>query len=132
MNAKSVELCAVFAFFSIGTIVGASLLDRLWLLGGIFAGWWASGAVHRDTRGGMMARTVGVQLAQLIKDTQEKYNQFVIFYRTGKLAYLSSKTWEQYDTQYSITSRMNELKRLAMKRAVVFNSAFKGQELSKC
>ena len=30
MNAKTVEMCAVFTFFSIGTIVGASLLDRLW------------------------------------------------------------------------------------------------------
>lgn len=30
MNAKTVEICAVFTFFSIGTIVGASLLDRLW------------------------------------------------------------------------------------------------------
>ena len=30
MNAKSVEKCAVVTFFTIGTIVGASLLDRLW------------------------------------------------------------------------------------------------------
>jgi hypothetical protein len=34
--------------------------------------------------GGMLARRVGVQVAQLIRDLQEKYNQFVIFYRTGK------------------------------------------------
>ena len=33
--------------------------------------------------GGMLARRVGVQVAQLIRDIQEKYNQFVIFYRTG-------------------------------------------------
>lgn len=30
MNAKTVEICAVVTFFTIGTIVGASLLDRLW------------------------------------------------------------------------------------------------------
>lgn len=30
MNAKTVEMCAVVTFFTIGTIVGASLLDRLW------------------------------------------------------------------------------------------------------
>ena len=50
---------------------------------------------------------------------------------SGKLAYISSKTWEQYDSKYSITSRVNELKRLAMRRATAFNSAFKGQELGK-
>ena len=36
-----------------------------------------------DNIGGMLARRVGVQVAQLIRDVQEKYNQFVIFYRTG-------------------------------------------------
>jgi len=130
MNARSVELCSIFAFFTIGTIVGASLLDRLWLLGGIFAAWWASGAVHRDTRGGLLARKVGVQLAQFVRDVQEKYNQFIIFYRTGKLAYISSKTWEQYDSKYSISNRMNEFKKLTMKRATAFNSAFKTQDLA--
>lgn len=30
MNARTVELCAVVTFFTIGIIVGASLLDRLW------------------------------------------------------------------------------------------------------
>ena len=30
MNAKTVEICAVVTFFTIGTLVGASLLDRLW------------------------------------------------------------------------------------------------------
>ena len=41
MNARTVELCAVAAFFAAGTVVGASLLDRLWLLGGAWrvAGW---------------------------------------------------------------------------------------------
>jgi len=130
-----------------GTLVGASMLDRLWLLGGLLMAWWASGAVHRDTRGGtlvvtllvashplpnlltlpcllvssflsgMVARRVGVQVAAVIRDIQEKYNQFVIFYQTGKLAYYSSKIWEQYDTQFAITQRTEEMKRRAMKRA---------------
>lgn len=30
MNAKTVEVCAVITFFTVGTVVGASLLDRLW------------------------------------------------------------------------------------------------------
>jgi hypothetical protein len=55
MNAKTVEVCSTVAFFAVGTVVGASLLDRLWLLGGLLMGWWASGAVHRDTRGGMVS-----------------------------------------------------------------------------
>lgn len=73
MNARTVELCSVAAFFIVGTVVGASLLDRLWLLGGLFAAWWASGAVHRDTRGGAVARRAGVTVAQLIRDVQERY-----------------------------------------------------------
>ena len=50
--------------------------------------------------GGAMARRVGAQVAMSIKDLQEKYNQFVIFYRTGKLAYVSSKVWDQVQTIY--------------------------------
>ena len=42
--------------------------------------------------------------------------------RTGKLAYISSKTWEQYDAKYSITKRVNEFKRRAMRRATDFNN----------
>ena len=45
--------------------------------------------------GGAMARRVGALVAMSIKDLQEKYNQFIIFYRTGKLAYVSSKIWDQ-------------------------------------
>ena len=71
-----------------------------------------------------MTRRLGAKVAQLIRDIQEKYNQAYIFYRTGKLAYVSSKTWEKYDNQFSITQRMNKLKKLAMERAVEFNSTF--------
>ena len=65
----------------------------------------------------MVARRVGVEVAAVIRDIQEKYNQFVVFYQTGKLAYYSSKIWEQYDTQFAITQRTEEMKRRAMKRA---------------
>ena len=78
MNARTVELCSVAAFFIVGTVVGASLLDRLWLLGGLFAAWWASGAVHRDTRGGAVARRAGVTVAQLIRDVQERYVVYTV------------------------------------------------------
>jgi hypothetical protein len=93
----------MFSFFLVDIIIGASLLDRLWLLGGITGAWWASGAVTRNTRGGALARRVGAQVAQYIRDLQEKYNQAVIFYQTGKMAYVSSKTWEKYDAQFQIT-----------------------------
>ena len=66
---------------------------------------------------GMVARRVGVEVAAVIRDIQEKYNQFVIFYQTGKLAYHSSKIWEQYDSRFAITQRTEEMKRRAMKRA---------------
>lgn len=64
-------------------------------------------------------------MTQLIRDIQEKYNQFVIFYRTGKLAYVSKRIWDQYDNQYAIQKRIDEFKRLAMTRATDFNTAFK-------
>ena len=74
----------VGAHFVLGVLVGASLLDRLWLLGGISAAWWASGAVGRNSRGGAFARRVGAEVGAKLRDLQEKYRQAVIFYRTGE------------------------------------------------
>lgn len=129
INPKSVEICAVISFFFIGSILGASLLDRLWLIGGIIGSIWASGAVYRDTRGGLLARKIGVQLAQTIKDIQEKYNQFVIFYRTGKLAYMSARIWDKYDEEYKIQQRVDVWKKIVMNRAIEFNTAFQQYQL---
>jgi len=126
MSPKTVERCSIVCFFAIGILIGASLLDRLWLLGGIVTAWWASDAVHRNTRSGNFVRRCGAQLAQFIRDWQEKYNQAVIFYQTGKLAYVSSKTWEKYDKQFAITQRVNTLKKLAIQRASAFNSTMLG------
>lgn len=126
MSPKTVERCSIVCFFVIGILIGASLLDRLWLLGGIMTAWWASDAVHRNTRSGNFVRRCGAQLAQFIRDWQEKYNQAVIFYQTGKLAYVSSKTWEKYDQQFAITQRANTLKKLAIQRASAFNSTMLG------
>lgn len=92
--------------------------------------YWAAGAVHRDTRGGMIARKVGVQLARIVRDLQEKYTQLVVFYRTGKLAYVSLGAWESIDSKFAVTSKVNELKRLAMLRATEFNTAFKDTKVS--
>eukprot|EP00981_Chlorochromonas_danica_P013339 scaffold6187_cov168-Ochromonas_danica.AAC.3 len=121
-NAKTVEICAIIAFFSIGVVMGYSLLDRLWFIGGVLGAWWASGAVHRNTRSGKIARRIGGLLARQVMDLQEKYNQAIIFYRTGKLAYVTSKVWESYDERFLITHKMNEFKRLAMTRAIGFNA----------
>ena len=88
MNAQTVEVMSVVGCFVVGAIVSASLLDRLWLVGGAVAGYWASGAVHRDSRGGLVARRVGVQLTQLVRDLQEKTMQFMLFYRTGQVRLL--------------------------------------------
>lgn len=123
INAKTVELFAVISFFGIGAFVGASLLDRLWLLGGICGAWWASGAVKGNTRAGALARQIGARTALVVQELQEKYNQAIIFYRTGKLAYVSSKVWEQYDQKYYVTQRFNAMKKLALKRAAEFNTA---------
>jgi len=130
MSARTIEICSIIAFFFIGVIIGASLIDRLWLIGGVTFSSWAAGAVHRDTGGGAFARKVGSQLALLIRDLQEKYNQAVIFYRTGKLAYMTSKVWEQYDKQLSITERLNTWRQLAIQRAASFNSSIEGIKIN--
>jgi hypothetical protein len=70
----------------------------------------------------MIARRIGVQIAQLVRDIQEKYNGAVVFYQTGKLAIETSKWWEKYDSQFQVTKRMDVLKKTAMERAVKFNS----------
>jgi len=123
LNSKTVEICATIGCFALGSIISASLLDRLWLVGGILSAYWASGAVYRDTKGGEVARWVGVQLAAAVREIQDKYNGAIIFYQTGILAMQTSKWWEQYDTQFQITKRMDVLKKSAMDRAIRFNSA---------
>lgn len=124
LNARTVEVCAIFSMFIIGCVIGWSLFDRLWLLGGITTCWWASGAVHRDSRGGSFCRRVGVTLAQLIRDIQEKYSLAVVYYRTGRLAFESKKWWDQYDKQYGVTTRLDQLKSAAIDRFSNFNTAF--------
>ena len=52
----------------------------------------------------MLARRIGAQLAMLIMEAQEKYNQFVIFYRTGQLAYVTSKVWDQVSASFIFRS----------------------------
>lgn len=55
-------------------------------------------------------------------DIQEKVNQAYIFYRTGKLAYHSSKIWEAIDQSYDVTTRVDMFKRFAMIRAAEVNN----------
>lgn len=86
--------------------------------------WWAYGAVTRDTRGGRIARRAGASLAELIRDIQEKYNQAIIFYRTGKLAMASAKTWDKYDERFKIKESVNQLKKMTRERVIQFNTAF--------
>ena len=130
LNAKTIEICATLSFFVIGVILGASLLDRLWLIGGIVMSYWANGAVYKDTRMGAIARKIGVQFAQIIKDLQEKYNQTIIFYRTGKLGYHTMGIWERYDNRFAVSKRMEALKKITMKRASDFNSLFSDSKVT--
>ena len=124
INPKTVEICSIISFFFIGAIIGASLLDRLWLLGGIIGGIYASKEVNRNTKSGYIIRLIGVNLTQIIINIQEKYNQFIIFYQTGKLAYLTSRIWDKYDESLGIQKTINEMKNLTIKRAIDFNTAF--------
>ena len=130
LNAKTIEICATLSFFAIGVILGASLFDRLWLIGGIVMAYWANGAVYKDTRMGAITRKIGVQFAQIIKDLQEKYNQTIIFYRTGKLGYHTMGIWEKYDNKFAISKRMEALKKITMERASDFNSLFSDSKVT--
>ena len=56
--------------------------------------------IHIDTRGGQLCRKVGVTLAQLIRELQEKYRQVRVFYRTGRLAFEAQRVWDSYDKVY--------------------------------
>jgi hypothetical protein len=105
LNARTVEIVAIVSFFFIGVVIGASLLDRLWLLGGVGFAYWASGAVHRESMGGLIARRVGVQVTQFIRDVQEKYMQMMLFYRTGQMAYVSQVEWQKYDQRFRLSQR---------------------------
>lgn len=122
LNPTNVERCALFAFAIIGTLVAFSVFDRLWLVGGIFSSYWASTTVHQDTRSGAMVRKVGVQIAQVVRDLQEKWNYFVIYYETGKLAIATQKRWEIIDKRYGLDEKFTEFKKLAMERASKINS----------
>lgn len=130
LNAKTIEICATLSFFVVGVILGASLFDRLWLIGGIVMAYWANGAVYKDTRMGAVTRKIGVQFAQIIKDLQEKYNQTIIFYRTGKLGYHTMGIWEKYDNKLAISKRMEALKKITMERASDFNSLFSDSKVT--
>jgi hypothetical protein len=130
LNAKTVEICSVISFFFIGMLISSTISRRLWLFGGIGSAWWASGAVHEDSRAGALSRRVGVQLAQIVRDINEKIIQFRIFYKTGKLAYHTSKIWEQYDQKFLVTQKMDYFKRLAMVRAAEFNDRLEKVKLS--
>ena len=86
-------------------------------------GYWASDTVNRDTQAGFLCRRVGAEVVQYIRDAQEKYNQAVMFYNTGKLAYYSSKTWEVYDKKYGIQNKVDKMKQLTTLRAAQFSSS---------
>ena len=122
LSARNVEICAIVSCFFIGLTLGASLLDRLWLVGGVFGAYYGSVTVKNDTKMGSMMRKLGAELAGIIREYQEMFSQFMIFYRTGKLAYYSSKWWEKYDNRFGITTRANRLKRLAIDRASKVNA----------
>lgn len=129
LSMKNIERCSVTVSFFLGCLIGASLLDRLWLIGGIATAFYASHAIYEEHKIGYFLRKLGVMILQVIRDWQEKYNQMVIFYRTGRLAFYTSKTWEKYDNRFSITQKMNTWKQIAMERAIQWNSTIKATPL---
>jgi len=117
ITAKTVDMCGVVSFTIIGVFVGASLLDRLWLLGGVAGGYWASTVNKSESKAGKLVRKTGAQLALIVRDVVDMYNQFVVFYQTGKLGYKMSQTWDTYDRRFSITDKVNAWKRSVVERS---------------
>lgn len=117
ISPRNVERCGVGGFFVLGSIVGASLLDRLWLIGGLAAGYWAATNARSPSRYGVWVRRLGARMALFIKDIVEMYNQFVVYYKTGKLAYASSQRWDKYDKQWGITEKLDSWKQSVVARS---------------
>jgi len=116
LSARTLELCTAAAFFVIGFTLGASLFDRLGLIGGVSAAYWSTGAIKRDTRAGALARNIGRRVAQAVVFLRLKWEELVVFYKTGKLAFLGKAQYEKLDTRFGIEQRIAEFKRLSMVR----------------
>jgi len=116
LDARTAELCAMVAFFFIGNVLGASLFDRLGMVSGVFAAYWSSGAINHDTRAGSLVRNVGNKLARVLLYLKIKWNELVVFYKTGKLAFLGKAQYEKLDNRFAIEKRIAEFKRLSMMR----------------
>jgi hypothetical protein len=123
ISARNVERCGTVSFFLIGTVVGASLLDRLWLIGGAVGAFWAHSVNKSDSKSGELVRKTGAQLALGVKEVLDMYNQFVIFYKTGKLGYRWSQVWDKWDSQYDITNKLNRWKRRVVERSTKFGES---------
>ena len=116
LSARTLEICTATAFFVIGFTMGASLFDRLGLIGGLSAAYWSSGAIKRDTRSGALARNIGRRVAHVVIFLRLKWEELVVFYKTGKLAFLGKAQYEKLDTRFGIEQRIAEFKRLSMVR----------------
>ena len=123
ISTRNVEMCGTVGFFLIGAVVGASLLDRLWLIGGAMGAYWAHTVNKSDSKSGELVRKTGAQLALGMKEVVDMYNQFVIFYKTGKLGYRWSQEWDKWDSQYDITNKLNRWKRSVVERSTQFGES---------
>ena len=115
-SARVVEICASAAFFCIGCVLGASLFDRLSLVGGLAAAWWAAGAVNRDTRGGALSRAVGRDVATAAGRVLNKWEELLVLYKTGQLAFMGKAQYEKIDRRFGLEKKILEFKRLGMQR----------------
>jgi len=116
LDIRTIELCAMCAFFVVGWVLGSSVFELFGIVGGAAGAYWASGAVNHDTRSGALVRNVGFKVAQIVVYLRMKWNELVVFYRTGKLAFLGKAQYEKLDNRFAIEKRIAEFKRLSMVR----------------
>ena len=118
-----VRNCAIISFFMIGMIIGKSIFDKFWLLGGIVGFWWACASVNADNTNGIFTRFVGLKVALLILYIIDLYKQSITLWHTGQLAFQSRQIFDSYDQKWGITKKFFQFRDMATERAILFNNA---------
>eukprot|EP01033_Poteriospumella_lacustris_P011049 gene11049-7865_t len=108
--------------------MAASIKRTLWILGALSGVLWANITLQGEGNSGQLVRRLGTYIATALRNVHEKYSQALLFYRTGQLAYISSKWWVQYDQKYLFTQRFQAWRKEAIERAAAFNRSMSSIE----
>lgn len=128
IDSVTVDRCGAAAFAIIGALMAASIRRTLWILGALSGVLWANITLQGEGNSGQLVRRLGTYIATALRNVHEKYSQALLFYRTGQLAYISSKWWVQYDQKYLFSQRFQAWRKEAIERAAAFNRSMSSIE----